>query len=111
MRPTVAVESKGSMWYFNETERKYIRAPKTEGPRWSPPDRDWGGPNAEPGLQDLVIHEFETFTVTEDELRVDLGERFVRAPLLIPYGGLEPPDNDQPWVYEYDEEDWRADHG
>lgn len=53
------VESYGSVWLFDETEMHYCRVPKSEGPRLPGPNgEDWGGPGAQPGMQDLVWHPY-----------------------------------------------------
>lgn len=49
------VESKGSIWLLDDDRMVYLRMPKTEKPRESPPGDDWGGAGAGP-LQDLKWH-------------------------------------------------------
>lgn len=49
------VESEGSLWLLDDEQGRYCRMPKQEGPRWSPPEKDWGGETAGP-LQDLKWH-------------------------------------------------------
>lgn len=56
MRPgATRIESFGSLWFLDDDANEYLRIPKREGPRDSPPGEDWGGPDAG-GLQDLVWH-------------------------------------------------------
>lgn len=53
------VETFGSIVMLDESEMMYLRVPKTEGPRLpGPHGEDWGGPNASPGLRDLVWHPY-----------------------------------------------------
>jgi hypothetical protein len=56
------VESLGSVWFFDEDAREYLRMPKNEGPRSSPEGEDWGGPTAGP-LEDLTWHPYEQWAV------------------------------------------------
>lgn len=50
---TVRVETLGSVWLIDETERRYCRFPLEEKPR----ENGWGGPDAGT-LQDGVWHDF-----------------------------------------------------
>lgn len=64
MKPTVRVESLGSMWLIDEIDMVYMRLPKGEGPRKSPDGADWTGPGAGI-LQDYVWHPFESWAIEE----------------------------------------------
>jgi hypothetical protein len=51
------VESFGSYWFLDDDAGEYLRMPKQEGPRERGPNgEDWGGPDADEGLQDLKWH-------------------------------------------------------
>lgn len=64
MRPGAKrIETKGSFVFLDEDAMEYMRLPKSEGPRQSPPGEDWGGPNADPGLQDMVWHSFTKWEI------------------------------------------------
>lgn len=56
------LETEGSLWWFDDTAHKYLRMPKQEGPRKSPPGEDWGGVGAG-SLQDLVWHDMVRWEV------------------------------------------------
>lgn len=67
MRPgSTRIESKGSIWWFDEQAREYLRLPRVEQPRERP---EWSDERAG-ALQDAVWHPYEWFELTERALRI-----------------------------------------
>lgn len=82
-KPTTQIVSLGSIWLIDETEMKYCRLPRTEGPRQSPPGADWGGPGAGE-LQDNVWLDFITWRIDRGSSRLVIQineDKQVSAPL------------------------------
>lgn len=72
IRPTTVIDTLGSVWHIDDDTKVYVRTPKNEGPRAPGPEgQDWGGPGAEPGLQDQVEHPFESWEIVEREHLMD----------------------------------------
>lgn len=68
---TLQVETYGSHLFIDEFDKVYLRVPKTEGPRApGPHGEDWGGPGADPGLQDLTWHPYTMWRLREGLLDV-----------------------------------------
>lgn len=56
----IKVESKGSYWWFDELNHKYMRLPKQEAPREK---KEWGNEKAGV-LQDAIWHDYESWGFT-----------------------------------------------
>lgn len=81
MKPTVTVETMGSVWLIDEDAGVYLRMPKREGPR----ENGWG--DADQGdLADLTWHPFN-----EWEIRDVLGEPCLLIHTNSPGGGIIAP--------------------
>lgn len=96
MRPgAVRVETLGSIWFIDEIEGEYIRMPREEGPRRPGPNgEDWGGADADPGLQDLVWHKQYGWEIRPGEaisrlvIFTDPEHEYVVTAPLIPEGAM-----------------------
>jgi hypothetical protein len=92
VKPTSMVDTLGSVWYFDDDAKVYIRTPKMEGPRLPGPNgEDWGGPSAEPGLQDQVEHPFESWTIEDRPPRFEWHDHECCPHLIIAGPGIAAP--------------------
>lgn len=100
MRDVVRIESKGSIWFFNEIDKTYIRMPKAEKPRNNP---EWG--NTPGPLQDFVPHPYVKYEILAEHW-TDKGPRPAGLYITVPEqeGRAYAPMPDEYWMQRAAEE-------